>query len=160
MKSFNLMIFRNINKKKYLYINQMYFYKTKVKSAEKIKKNNEKTEDVQIDPLYKVKPNANDNVNNPNLKLLNKLNDTQLKAYYTDLRDASLNLKNSGIKYMLFGYILHLSPFFLFAKYTSNFIWVYQIFWIGTSVGLVHSAYEFYSDKNEKKILDNHLLFA
>ena len=78
------------------------------------------------------------------------------KEFYEELRDSIMSLDTpKKLRYWL---AFHTIPSILFFTQLPNIIWIYQLFWSGTVSCLAMIGYEFYSDKNEKNILDIHII--
>jgi hypothetical protein len=133
-----------------------YKFKTEVKKVEI------KNEEKQVNEKKIIlKPNFNKLKNsNSSINLMSKLEDKKLKSYYNDLRRGIMNFEDPPSNRMYLWYGAHLIPAVIFINQLHNFIWVYQIFWITTSFGLVYSTYELYSSEKEKKIMDNHVIIG
>lgn len=115
---------------------------------------------LSLDRFLMIKPIYNKNKVSSPLNILAKFNDFQIKSYYDDLKQATLNLENTGPKFMPLWYTVHTIPLLLFFGNTSQIVWVYQIFWIGAATGLNYSAYEFYSTVEEYRLNNRHNMLA
>jgi hypothetical protein len=81
------------------------------------------------------------------------------KTFLIDLRNSIINLDESRPKRIPFWIFLHSLPALVLLQNIGSLLWVYQIFWIGSSIGLNLSAFEFYADEKEKKVMLSHLNF-
>jgi hypothetical protein len=108
---------------------------------------------------YKIKPEFREERrgDESGLNIMSKFDDKKIQNFYSDLRNTAMNLEDSGVKRMYLWYTAHIIPSLCFIPNFFNFAFVYQIFWVSSSMGLAYSSYEFYSTPKEKKILDNHI---
>jgi hypothetical protein len=109
--------------------------------------------DYKIKPEFKQSRKSDDS----GLNIMSKFDDKKIQNFYSDLRNTAMNLEDSGVKRMYLWYGAHILPSLCFIPNFFNFVFVYQIFWISSSMGLAYSSYEFYSTPKEKRILDNHI---
>jgi hypothetical protein len=94
-----------------------------------------------------------------NFKVLASLNDQQTKKYYTELRDSLINMDQPPNKTIIwFG--VHSIPVIVLFYSLPGILWIHQVFWISTSMGLAFTSYEMYSSKEEKEILDMHMIIG
>ena len=133
-------------------------FKTTVKNLEIDNKNPEiKTKSPSEKEITSTKSNIEKNSqNSPSLKEEKENKD---KIFQKDLRNSIINLDESRPKRMPVWIFFHSLPALILIQNIGSVLWVYQIFWIGSSIGLNLSAFEFYTDEKEKKIMLSHLNF-
>jgi hypothetical protein len=134
--------------------------KGEVKSSEEILTKNPKTPKIleKTSALRKDKTiYTNDKTG---LDFLASMNESQLKDYYKELKSTYLTLEDKPMKYMSLMYFFHTLPLLYMGNQILYSVWVYQVFWATTGMGLIQSVYEFYSTNEEKKILNRNLKFA
>lgn len=89
-------------------------------------------------------------------KFLKQINEKHIKEYYSNVKEFIMDF-DSNNNNMLLWYIFHTVPLVITITYSPLLLWVHQVFWVSTSMGLVFCSYEMYSSKKEKEILDDHM---